>query len=57
VTKEEVDAELEKFAEGTSKSAAAWRAQLEKEERIQSFERHLRQNKALDFIYRNANIT
>ncbi|MDM7995578.1 MAG: trigger factor [Acidobacteriota bacterium] len=57
VTSEEIDSELEKIAEGTSKSAAALRAQLEKEERIQSFEQHLRQNKALDFIYRNANIT
>jgi trigger factor len=57
VTKEEVDSELEKLAEGTSKSAVALRAQLEKEERIQGFEQHLRQNKALDFIYRNANIS
>lgn len=57
VTKEEVDSELQKIAQGTSKSAAALRAKLEKEERIQSFEQHLRRNKALDFIYRNANIT
>jgi trigger factor len=57
VTAEEVESELEKLAAGTGKSAAALRAQLEKEERIQSFEQHLRQNKALDFIYRNANIT
>ena len=57
VTKDEVDSELQKLVEGTSKSAAALRAQLEKEERIQSFEEHLRQNKALDFIYRNANIS
>jgi trigger factor len=57
VTKEEVDEELRKLSEGTSKSAAALRAQLEKEDRIQSFEQHLRQNKALDFIYRNANIS
>jgi trigger factor len=57
VTKEEVDEELQKLSEGTSKSAAALRAQLEKEDRIQSFEQHLRQNKALDFIYRNANIS
>jgi len=57
VTREEVDSELQKVAEGTSKSAAALRAQLEKEERIHSFEQHLRQNKALDFIYRNANIS
>ena len=57
VTKEEVDSELQKVSEGTNKSAAALRAQLEKDERIQVFEQRLRQNKALDFIYRNANIT
>jgi len=57
VTDEEMESELQKLAEGTNKSAAAWRAQLEKEDRIQSFEQHLRQNKALDFIYRNANIS
>ena len=56
VTEEETESELQKLAEGTNKSAAAWRAQLEKEGRIQSFEQHLRRNKALDFIYRNANI-
>jgi len=57
VTSDEVNSELQKIAEGTSKSAAALRAQLEKEERIQSFEERVRQNKALDFIYRNANIS
>ena len=57
VTDEEMESELQKLAEGTNKSAAAWRAQLEKEDRIRSFEQHLRQNKALDFIYRNANIS
>jgi trigger factor len=57
VNREEVDAELQTLAQGTSKSAAALRAQLEKEERIHSLEEHLRQNKALDFIYRNANIS
>ncbi len=57
VTDEEIDSELEKAAAGTGKTASALRAQLEKEERIQSFGDHLRQNKALDFIYRNANIT
>ena len=56
VTADEMESELQKLAEGTNKSAAALRAQLEKDERIQSFEQHLRQNKALDFIYRNANI-
>jgi len=57
VTEEEVDAELQKICEGTNRSAAALRAQLEKEERIKAFEQRLRRNKALDFIYRNANIT
>ncbi len=57
VTNEEIESELQKLAEGTNKSAAAWRAQLEKEDHIQGFEQHLRRNKALDFIYRNANIS
>jgi trigger factor len=57
ITDEEMESELQKLAEGTNKSAATWRAQLEKEDRIQSLEQHLRQNKALDFIYRNANIS
>ncbi len=57
LTKEEVDEELQKLSDGTNKSAAALRAQLEKEDRIESFEQHLRQNKALDFIYLNANIS
>jgi trigger factor len=57
VTDVEMESELQKIAEGTGKSAAAVRAQFEKEERIQSLEQHLRQNKALDFIYRNANIS
>jgi trigger factor len=57
VTDEEMESEFQKLAEGTNKSATALRAQFEKEDRIQSFEQHLRQNKALDFIYRNANIS
>jgi trigger factor len=57
VTSEEVDFELNKLLEGTNKSASAFRAQLEKENRIQGFERRLRQNKAFDFIYRNATIS
>ncbi len=56
VTDEELDAELEKIAEGTRKPVAALRAQMEKDEQIQSFRDRLRQHKALDFIYRNANI-
>ena len=33
------------------------RAQLEKDEQMEGFKQHLRQNKALDFVYRNANIS
>jgi trigger factor len=57
VSDQEIDAELQKIVAGTNKSAAALRAQLEKEERIQSYREHLREDKALDFIYRNANIS
>jgi trigger factor len=56
VTDEEIDSELKMLSEGSGKSVAALRAQLEKEERIQGLREHLRQNKALDFVYRNANI-
>jgi trigger factor len=57
VSDDEIDAELQKITEGTNKSAAALKAQLEKEERLQSYKQHLREDKALDFIYRNANIS
>ena len=56
VSDEELDAELEKIAEGTRKPVAALRAQMEKDEQIQSFRDRLRRHKVLDFIYRNANI-
>jgi trigger factor len=57
VTAEELESELEKIAQATNKSAAALRAQFEKDQRIQGFRDRLRRNKALDFIYLNANIT
>jgi trigger factor len=57
VSDEEIDSELQKITEGSNKSAAALKAQLEKEERLQSYRQHLREDKALDFIYRNANIS
>jgi trigger factor len=57
LTAEELEAELEKLALATNKSAAALRAQFEKDQRIQGFRDRLRRNKALDFIYRNANIS
>jgi trigger factor len=57
VTDEEIEAEFQKMAEGTGKSAAVLRAQFEKDQRLQSFRQYLLQNKALDFIYRNATIS
>jgi trigger factor len=57
ISDEEVDLELQKIAEGTNKSVTALRAQLEKENRIEGFRQHLMENKAFDFIYRNAKIT
>ncbi len=57
VTDQEVDAEFEKLGERGGKSAAAIRAQFEKDQRLQPFRMYLLQNKALDFIYRNANIS
>jgi trigger factor len=57
VTDAEVDAEFGKMAERGGKSAAAIRAQFEKDQRLQIFRMYLTQNKALDFIYRNATIS
>lgn len=57
ISDEDIDSELQKLSEGTNKSAAALKAQLEKEGRIEGFKQHLRENKAFDFIYRNAKIT
>jgi trigger factor len=57
ISDEEIDSELEKIAEESNKSAAAIKAQLEKEGRIDGLKQHLLENKAFDFIYRNAKIT
>ncbi len=57
VTDEELETEFEKMAQQGGKSAAAIRAQFEKDQRLQAFRQFLLQNKALDFIYRNANIS
>jgi trigger factor len=57
VSEEDLDSEFKKLAEGSNQSGAALRAQFEKDERIQEFRAWLLRNKALDFIYRNANIT
>lgn len=56
VVDSEIDAEFEKMASHGGKSAAAIRAQFEKDQRLQAFRQYLLQNKALDFIYRNATI-
>jgi trigger factor len=57
ISDEDIHSEIEKIAEGSNKSAAAIKAQLEKEERIEGLKQHLRENKAFDFIYHNAKIT
>jgi trigger factor len=57
VTDAEIDAEFEKMSQRGGKSAAAIRAQFEKDQRLQTFRMYLLQNKALDFIYRNATIS
>ena len=57
VSEEELEAELEEAAQASRKSHVALRAQLEKDKRIQAFKDHLRRKKALDFIFRNANIS
>lgn len=57
VTEQELDQEFEKLAQSSDKSAAALRAQFEKDQRIQSVRAYLLRHKALDFAYRNANIS
>jgi len=57
ITEQELDAEFQKMANRGGKSAAVIRAQFEKDQRLQSLRMYLLQNKALDFIYRNANIS
>jgi trigger factor len=57
VTEDELEAEFQKLAEGTGKSASALRAQFEKDHRMEGFKEHLRRNKALDFMFRNATIS
>jgi trigger factor len=57
VTEEELDSAFGRIAEVEGRPPAVVRAQAEKDHKIQSFRDHLRRNKALDFIYRNANIT
>jgi trigger factor len=56
VAEEDISAELDKLAEQTRKPADVWRAELEKNNRMDELKQSLLQNKALDFIYRNANI-
>jgi len=57
ITEDELDAEFRKIGEQGGKSAAAVRAQFEKDQRLQQFRLYLLQHKSLDFIYRNATIS
>jgi len=57
ISDDEFHSELEKIAQGSDKSEAALKAQLEKEGRIEGFKQHILENKAFDFIYSNAKIT
>ena len=55
-TEEDISAELDKMADQSRKSADAWRAEFEKNNRMDELKQGVLQDKALDFIYRNANI-
>jgi len=57
VAESELDQEFERLSRTSEKSAVALRAQFEKNQRIHSLRGHLLRNKALDFIFRNANIS
>ena len=56
VSEEDISGELDKLASQSRKSAEAWRAEFEKANRMDEFKQSLLHDKALDFIYRNANI-
>jgi len=53
----DLDEEFERMSRASDKSAAALRAQFEKDQRIQRVRANLLRHKALDFVYRNANIS
>ena len=57
VAEAELDGEFQQMAQRSGKSAVALRAQFEKDQRLQGFRMYLLQNKALDFIFRNATIS
>jgi trigger factor len=56
VSEEDISAELDKLASQSRKSAETWRAEFEKANRMDELKQSVLQDKALDFIYRNANI-
>jgi trigger factor len=56
VSEEDISEELDKLASQSNKSAEAWRAEFKKADRMDELKQGLLQDKALDFIYRNANI-
>ncbi len=57
VTESDLEIEFQRMAERGGKSAVAARAQFEKDQRLQALRTYLLQNKALDFIVRNATIS
>ena len=54
VSEDDITAELDKLASQSQKTAAAWRADFEKANRMDELKQSLLQDKALDFIYRSA---
>ena len=56
VTEEDISAEFKKMADQSRKPVEALRADFEKNNRMDELKQGVLQDKALDFIYRNANI-
>ena len=56
VSEEDVSAELDKMASQSHKSTEVLRAEFEKSNRMDTLKQNLLYDKALDFIYNNANI-
>lgn len=57
VSREEIEAEIERMAESTGESVEAMTARLTKEDRLSSIESRLRYQKTLEFLVSNAEVT
>ena len=57
VTEDEVDQEVERYAERTGRTPAAVRAELEKEGGLSRLRSGLRREKAIDFVMARATIS